>query len=187
MAGGFGETASRVGRCRLGRCDLAERASLPEVLEACVDRRLEGLHTACFGTIVFYSDGLATVQPNLPDVAAHRQVPVLVPGAWANGDPCLIVYCEREFDGDLQDSGEERRHGVGGPVAIPLIARPGQPVDFVALAGLVTAALEALSAAVGDTFQTLDALAPGTSAAYNANLLSEGFDSDVAAQKVKAR
>jgi hypothetical protein len=166
---------------------MAERASLPETIEACVDRRLEGLHTAAFGVIASYSDGLATVQPNLPDVAAHQSVPVLVPGAWAAGDPCLIVYCEREFDGDLEDAGEERRHGVGGPVAIPLIARPGQSVDFVALAGLVEDQLVALVDAIQDTV-----IVPNDGgASFKSTLLSGlgaiSWPGSMAATKVKAR
>ena len=164
---------------------MAERASLPEVLEACVDRRLEGLHTAAFGVIKFYADGLATVQPNLPDVAAHQSVPVLIPGAWDDGDPCLIVYCEREFTKGLEDAGEERRHGVGGPVAIPLIQRPDQSVDFVALAGLVNDQLLALA----DAIQATVIVPNDGGASFKSTLLSglASWPGSVAAAKVKAR
>lgn len=164
---------------------MAETPSLPDVLEAGIDRRLEGVHTATPGTIVFYSDGLATVLPN-NGAAAHQQVPVAIPGAWAPGDPVLIVYCEREFDADLEDAGEERRHGVGGPIAVPLISRPGDVVDFVALAGLVNQRFADLAQAFVDWIPVANDGGAALKTELSA-LISGGWPEDVSATKVKAR
>lgn len=115
--------------------------SLPEIIEAGNDRRLRGTHTACVGTFVSYSAATyeATVQPqDLDGVTPDpiEDVPVCIPGAWAAGDPCLIVFSEEEFGPELASTGNKRRHGLYA-VAVPLIARQGDTTDFVALAQLV--------------------------------------------------
>ena len=128
---------------------MAETPSLPDIIEACIDRRLEGVHTATPGTIRSYSasDQTATVRPS-NGAADHEQVPVIIPGAWVSGDPVLLVYCETEVDANLAQADESRRHGVGAPLAIPLIARSSSGVDFVALAGLVISRLEAMQSQI---------------------------------------
>ncbi len=129
---------------------MAETASLPEVTEACVSRNLRGLHTACLGHFTAYADSLATVQPQELDgvlPAPIESVPVVLPGDWVSGDPCLLVFSEEQFSGELASTGSARRHGLYA-VAVPLVARPGQSTDFVALAGLVLAQLEALRDAI---------------------------------------
>lgn len=169
---------------------MAEVPTLPDILDAAIDRRLEGVHTATPGTIISYSASAytATVRPS-NGAADHANVPVVIPGAWAAGDPVLLVYCEREFDSDLTDAGEERRHGVGGAIAVPLIARPGDTVDFVALAAKVATAvtdlLDGIISAAGSV--TAPGGGPAFVAALQAFKLSWESTLDVAAEKLKAR
>lgn len=157
--------------------------SLPEIVEAAHSRHVKGLHTACVGTITAYDGGqyTATVQPQDLDGETPEpidQVPVAIPGAWESGDPCLLVFSEEEFDGELASTGETRRHGLYA-VAIPLIARPGQTTDFVALAALVDARLETIRT----TWTVPTGMGPsGTPAAGGAAALES-----VAAVKVRAR
>jgi hypothetical protein len=165
---------------------MAEVPTKNEIIEASIDRRLEGVHTATPGVIVSYSSAncTATVQPSLPGVEAHKDVPICIPGAWAAGDPVLLVYCEREFDDALADAADERRHGLGSPIAVPLIARPGQSVDFVALAGLVITRLEAMQSAIDSHTHTSAAAGSPTTTPVPPIIWPT---SGVAATKLKAR
>lgn len=159
------------------------KPSLPEIVEASSDRKLRGTHTACVGTFVSYDSDTyeATVQPQELDGETPEpieDVPVCIPGAWAAGDPCLIVFSEEEFDGELASTGNKRRHGLYA-VAVPLIARQGDTTDFVALAALVDARLETIRT----TWTVPTGMGPsGTPAAGGALALDS-----VAAEKVRAR
>lgn len=168
---------------------MARNPSLPEVLEACIDRRLEGVHTATPGTIQSYDAATvtATVRPSAPGVSDLSDVPVAIPGAWAKGDPVLLVFCELEFGADLADLGEDRRHGTGGAVAVPLIATRGQTVDFVALAGLVMARLNAIQQAFDTHVHATAAVGPPVVPTPVAGVIPIGPLGNVAATKVKAR
>jgi hypothetical protein len=170
---------------------MAEVPTLPDILDAAIDRRLEGLHTSCPGIIQSYSAAnvTATVQPSIPDAPALKDVPVAIPGAWASGDPVLLVYCEREFDSELADAGEERRHGVGAAIAVPLVARPGDTVDFVALATKVETAVTDLLDGIIDAAGSVTAPGGGPAfvAALQAFKLSWESTLSVAAEKLKAR
>lgn len=128
---------------------MARKPSLPEIIDACIDRRLEGVHTATVGQIRSYDADTVTavVRTALPDTDDLRDVPVAFPGNWSSGDPVVVVFGEREFDDDLADTGEERRHSLRG-VAIPIVARAGDDVDFVALAQKVVDRLEAMQDAI---------------------------------------
>lgn len=166
---------------------MAEKPSLPEILEACIDRRLEGVHTACPGTIVSFSASsqTATCRTRLPDAETLEDVPVCIPGDWSSGDPVLLVFCEREFDSDLADAGEERRHGTSAAIAVPLIARSSSGVDFVALAGLVISRLEAMQTAIDTHIHSGVTTGPGASGPPAPAIVWPV--SDVAASKMKAR
>jgi hypothetical protein len=158
--------------------------SLPEIVEAAHSRHVKGLHTACVGTIVSYDSDeyTATVQPQDLDgvtPAPLEECPVAIPGAWAAGDPCLIVFGEEDFGPDLSSTGETRRHGLSAAMIVPLIARSGQTTDFVALAALVDARLETIRTTW--TFPT--GMGPtGTAAAGGVPALDS-----VAATKLRAR
>lgn len=163
---------------------MTAQPSQPEILDAAGERQRKGLYTACVGSIVSYDDAeyTATVQPQDLDGATPEpleDVPVAIPGAWAAGDPCLIVFSSDEFDGALASTGELRRHGLSGAVCVPLIARPGQTTDFVALAALVDARLETIRT----TWVVPTGMGPsGTPEAGGAPPLAS-----VAAVKVRAR
>lgn len=167
--------------------------SAPEIIEACIDRRLEGVHVATPGTIQSYDSAkaTATVRPSAPGIADLRDVPVTIPGAWSSGDPVLLVFCELEFGNDLADSGDDRRHGTGGAVAVPLIARPGQAVDFVALAALVNARLDAIQQKFDAHTHVVTTTGTATNQAGTAAAVipiqAIGPLASVAAVKVKAR
>jgi hypothetical protein len=158
----------------------------PEIIEAAVDRRLKGVHTAMLGEIVSYdytcSATLAT-QLDGQEVEALEDVPVVVPGAWEAGDPVLLVFSEEDCSawltsGAVAAAPSKRRHGLYA-VAVPLIAREGQATEFVALANLVDDALETIRT----TWVVGTALGPSsTPAAAGALALAS-----VAASKVKAR
>ena len=165
---------------------MAEVPTLPDILDAAIDRRLEGVHTACPGVISAYDATAytATVTASLPDSPVLKEVPVVIPGAWASGDPVLLVFCEREFDADLNDVNEARRHGLSGAIAVPLIARAGDTVDFVALAAKVKAQLDGLKSAISGWVPV-----PNDGGAALQTALSSWLSSssDVAAVKMKAR
>lgn len=161
------------------------KPSLPEIVEASSDRKLRGTHTACVGTFVSYSSTTyeATVQPqDLDGVTPDpiEDVPVCIPGAWAAGDPCLIVFSEEEFDGELASTGNKRRHGLYA-VAVPLIARQGDTTDFVALAALVNARFDRLEQHA-DTHTHSSGMGPTGVA-----ITPLGAGDDVSSEKVRAR
>jgi hypothetical protein len=161
----------------------------PEIIEAALDRRLKGVHTAILGEMTSYnadtyscSATLAT-QLDGQEVEALEDVPVVVPGAWEAGDPVLLVFSEEDCSawltsGAVAAAPSKRRHGLYA-VAVPLIAREGQATEFVALANLVDDALETIRT----TWVVGTALGPSsTPAAAGALPLAS-----VAASKVKAR
>lgn len=178
--------------------------SWPEVLDTVVTSRLRGVHTAMVGEIRSYSEGEQTAEVTLAvelevtagvfePVAPIADVPVLWPGAWAAGDTCLLVFCEEAFakwwdTGSVEPPEVLRRHGLHA-VCIPVVARGGQAAQFVALANLVTAALDKLKLTIeGVILPALDPLAPVTSAWNTAMTVTPPvFSSSVAASKVKAR
>jgi hypothetical protein len=141
------------------------------------------MHTACLGTIVSYdaAEYTATVQPqDLDGVTPEpiEETPVVIPGDWEAGDPCLLVFSEEEFGPDLTSTGESRRHGLYA-VAVPLIARPDQTTQLVALSNLVNARLETIRT----TWVVNTPMGPSTTAAAaGATALAS-----VAATKVRAR
>ena len=184
----------------------ARAPSWPEVIDAALTARLRSVHTALPGTIRSYSeaDQTATVElavqlestleqfAKVPDLA---DVPVLWPGAWANGDKCLLVFSEEHFakwfeTGSVEPPEVLQRHGLHA-LCVPFMALGGQTVDFVALAAPTKAALDKLRAAIEAVIlPALDGLVPGTSALWNAHLAGTpppAFSSTVAASKVKAR
>lgn len=169
---------------------MAESASIAEIAEACVARNLRGLHTACLGVFVSYADSLATVQPAEIDGVAPEAipgVPVVLPGAWAAGDPCLLVFSEEQFGPELESTGSARRHGYYA-VAVPLVARPGQTTDFVALAGLVLAQLEALRDAIAGWTPVPNDGGAALKTALTALFVGPpAWPASVAAEKLRAR
>lgn len=133
---------------------MPEQATLPELIEAGISRRLKGLHTACLGQMTSYDSAAYTCSATLAvtldgqEVEALEEVPVLIPGAWAAGDPVLLVFSEEDCSawlasGAVAAAPSKRRHGLYAS-AIPLIAREGQTTQFVALANLVNARFERL-------------------------------------------
>jgi hypothetical protein len=168
---------------------MALSPTLPDVIEAAVSRRLSGTHTAILGEMTSYDAAAFTCGAKLcakingqevPDLA---DVPVVIPGAWAAGDSVLLVFSEEDFSGwfasgVVQAAPSKRRHGLYA-VAVPLIAREGQAVQFVALANLVDARLETIRT----TWFVNTGMGPSsTPAAAGATALAS-----VAAAKVKAR
>ena len=159
---------------------------LPTIIEAAISRRLTGVHVAVLATFVSYSEAnqTATVRLNAvldgQDVPPLADVPVLLPGAWSSGDPCLVIFCEEEFAPDFSHL-PGSRHDLSGAVCIPIWATAGQVAQFVALANLVKARL--------DSIQTwLDAhVHPTALGPSGASVPPLGPLADVAATKVKAR
>ncbi len=136
--------------------------SWPELIDAIVTSRLRTVHVALPGTIKSYDSAAFTATV---EVAVHLEstegafdaapplegVPVAWPGAWADGDSCLLVFCEESFakwfaTGSIEPPDVLRRHGLHA-ICIPLVAREGDTVQFVALANLVDARLTAMQAA----------------------------------------
>lgn len=163
--------------------------TLPEILEAGVTRRLRGLHTAAFGVMTSHIDSVCTVQLAQIDgetPAPIESVPVVLAGDWQDGDPCLCVFSEEQFGDDLASTGNARRHGLYA-VAIPLVARPGQATDFVALAQLVIDNFNILANAIS----TAVVVAGDGGASFKADILSslaaDGFPVAVAAERLRAR
>lgn len=165
-----------------------------EVLDTVVGSRLRGVHTAMVGEIRSYSEGnqtaevtlavqLETTDGDFETLSPLADVPVAWPGAWAAGDSCLLVFCEESFakwfdTGSVEPPEVLRRHGLHA-VCIPLVARAGQAVQFVALANLVDARLETIRTTW--TFPT--GVGPtGTAEAGGVPALAS-----VASSKVKAR
>lgn len=141
----------------------AREASWGEVFDAVLSARLRSVHTAMVGAIRSYSEAAQTAEVTLAvqlesadgvfeELPPLADVPVAWPGAWAAGDSCLVVFCEESFakwfaTGSVEQPEVLRRHGLHG-VCIPLVARGGQAVQFVALANLVDAQLAALKSAI---------------------------------------
>lgn len=172
-----------------------------EVLDTVLTSRLRSVHTAMVGEIRSYSEAEQTAEVTLAvqlEVSGGEfealpplaDVPVLWPGAWAPGDPCLLIFCEEDFSkwmttGSVEQPEVLRRHGLHA-VAIPLVARAGQDVQFVALANLVETALDTLKSALDSAVVgKLNALDPSATAAWTTAMGT--FSSNVAATKVKAR
>lgn len=185
--------------------------SWPEVIDAALTARLRSVHTALPGTIRSYSEATQTAEVELAvqlectaeafeRVANLKDVPVQWPGAWANGDKCLVVFCEESFakwftEGSVEPPDVLVRHGLHG-VCIPLTATAGQAVQFVALANLVSATLSDLVTRIGQWKTAIAALPPatpvtnGTMASAIITALETaltGWPASVAATKVKAR
>jgi hypothetical protein len=187
----------------------ARQPSWGEVLDAVQGSRLKGVHTAMVGQIRSYSEAeqtaevtlavqLETTEGEFEEVAPLGDVPVAWPGAWAAGDSCLLVFCEESFakwwdTGSVEQPEVLRRHGLHA-VCIPIVARAGQAVDFVALAALVKARLDAIQQAFDSHTHTVSGTCPpgtsggpltlGTAAAPASPI---GALDSVAAIKVKAR
>lgn len=182
--------------------------SWPEVIDAALTARLRSVHTALPGTIRSYSEATQTAEVELAvqlectaeafeRVANLKDVPVQWPGAWANGDKCLVVFCEESFakwftEGSVEPPDVLVRHGLHG-VCIPLTATAGQAVQFVALANLVTTALTQLRTAITSAAGTESGAGGlGGMTALDAALnlvpnVPPGWPGPVAASKVKAR
>lgn len=125
---------------------MPEIPTTPEIIEAAIDRRVQGLHTAMPGKIISYDEPAQTCSIQLAVrlggvvIAPLQDVPVLLPGAWGEGDSFLVVFAESDFSawflkGDVDDPPEVGRHGLYA-LAIPMV-RSGDVVDFVALAAKV--------------------------------------------------
>jgi hypothetical protein len=165
-----------------------------EVFDTVLTSRLKGVHTAMVGEIRSYSEAQQTAEVTLAvqleaasgefeELAPIADVPVLWPGAWAAGDPCLIIFCEEDFSkwfdsGSVEQPEVLRRHGLHA-VVIPLVARAGQATQFVALANLVDARLETIRT----TWLFNTGMGPSSTAAAAGALAL----ASVAATKVKAR
>ncbi len=186
--------------------------SLPELLDAALTARLRSVHTSLPATIRSYSEANQNAQVELAvhlEVTAERfervpnlvDVPVLWPGAWTNGDKCLVVFSEEDpskwwESGSVEPPAILQRHGLHA-VVIPIVAEAGQAVQFVALANLVTAQFESLKSVIAAWQVALAAVAP-PSTPITAALLATAVDglvtlldawptAAVAAAKVKAR
>lgn len=175
--------------------------SWEEVLDIVIGARLRSVHTAMMGEIRSYSEADQTAEVTLAvqlesadgafeTVSPLGGIPVLWPGAWEEGDRCLLVFCEESFakwfdTGSVEPPEVLRRHGMHG-VCIPLVAPAGASVQFVALANLVTDALDALKSAISDA-ATAEGLAGGTGGMTALDGLLTVWPPSVAAEKVKAR
>lgn len=178
----------------------ARQPSWHEVIDTVVTSRLRSVHTAMVGEIRSYSEADQTAEVTLAvdleatsgvfeGVPPLADVPVLWPGAWSPGDTCLLVFCEESFAKWWDTSSVEppevlRRHGLHA-VCIPIVARAAQAVEFVALANLVDAQLDALKQAiVGWTPVASDG---GAALKTALTTLFTTWPASVAASKVKAR
>ncbi len=180
-------------------------ASWGQVLDVAIGARLLGVHTAMVGEIRSYSEAKQTAEVTLAvhlesadgvfeEVSPLADVPVAWPGAWSAGDSCLLVFCEESFakwfaTGSVEPPEVLRRHGLHA-VCIPLVARAGQAVEFVALANLVTGALNALRTAITSAAGTESgASGLGGMTALDTALTAQvpPWPPAVAAEKVKAR
>lgn len=183
----------------------AREISENELLDAILTSRLRSVHTALPGTIKSYDGGdqTATVECAVQleattgafqAVAPLADVPVTVPGAWAAGDRCLLVFCEESFakwfdTGSVEPPDVLVRHGLHA-VCIPWVEGSSQ---FVALANLVDTALTQLRTAITSAAGTeAGAGGLGGMTALDAALdlvpnVPPGWPASVAAVKVKAR
>lgn len=185
--------------------------SWPEILDAVLTSRLRSVHTALPGTIRSYSEADQTAEVELAvqlevtleqfaRVPNLQDVPVAWPGAWSNGDKCLLIFAEESFakwfdSGSVEPPDVLQRHGLHA-FCVPLVALAGQTVQFVALSNLVTATLTDLVTRLTAWQAALAALPPAT-AVTNSTLATAvdllldpaliGWPASVAATKVKAR
>ncbi len=186
---------------------MARDISWPELFDTVLNSRLRSVHTALPGMIRSHSeaDQTCTVElavelegPGGEFVRAPNLegVPVTSPGAWANGDRCLLVFCEESFakwfeTGSVEPPDVLQRHGLHA-ICIPLVARAGDDVDFVALKGLVEAAMLDLLANVISAAGAITAPGGGPAfvaalTAYQSILTTPGpLALQVGAAKVKA-
>ena len=105
------------------------------------------------------------------------------PGAWAAGDSCLVVFAEDDFSGWFESGNVstpevDDRQGYHA-LCIPIVARAGDAVQFVALSNLVDAAIESART----TWIVNTGMGPSSTAAA-AGIPAEP---STAAAKVKAR
>jgi hypothetical protein len=181
--------------------------SWPEILDAALTSRLRSVHTALPGTIRGYSEAdqtaevelavqLETTLEQFARVPNLKDVPVVWPGAWSNGDRCLVIFSEEDpskwwdSGGSVEPPAVLQRHGLHG-LCIPIVALAGQAVQFVALANLVKARLDTIQAAFDAHTHVVTGTAnPGgltVAATAAATVAPIGPLADVAAAKVKAR
>jgi hypothetical protein len=179
-------------------------ASWGQVLDVAINARLLGVHTAMVGTIHSYSEATQTAEVTLAvhletadgefeAVSPIADVPVAWPGAWAAGDSCLCVFCEESFakwfaTGSVEPPEVLRRHGLHA-VCIPLVARGGQAVQFVALANLVKERLDAIQQAFDAHTHPVATTGSASAQTGTAAVVTSpiGPLASVAATKVKAR
>lgn len=130
--------------------------TLQEVLEEIIESRLLELHTAIPGKVVSYDAAKQTaevvpvvqrIDPTSTGGEALTALPSLpnVPVQWprgggfalhfplAAGDHVLLVFSEAAIghwraSGELAPPGDQRRHSIGYPIAIPGIAPDGQAI-----------------------------------------------------------
>lgn len=170
-----------------------------EVLDTVLTARLRGVHTSMVGEIRSYSEAEQTAEVTLAvqleaasgefeTLAPLADVPVLWPGAWAAGDTCLLLFAEESFSkwwdsGSVEPPEVLRRHGLHA-LCIPVVARAGQAVQFVALSNLVSAQLQDLKDAINGWVPVPNDGGAALKTALSSWLASS---SAVAATKVKAR
>lgn len=181
--------------------------SWPELFDTILNSRLRSVHTALPGTIRSHSEANQTCTVELavelegPGGEFLRApnlegVPVTMPGAWSNGDRCLLVFTEEDASkwwatGSVEPPVTLIRHGLHA-VCVPLVARAGDTVDFVALKGLVEAALLDLLANIISSAGAITAPGGGPAfvaalTAYQTILTTPGpLALQVGADKVKA-
>lgn len=186
----------------------AREPSWNEILDAALTSRLRSVHTALPGTIRGYSEATQTAEVELAvqlestaesfeRVANLVDVPVQWPGAWANGDKCLVVFCEESFakwfdTGSVEPPDVLARHGLHA-ICIPIVATAGQAVQFVALKELVEAALLDLLSNIISAAGAITAPGGGPAfvtalTAYQTLITTPGPTAlQVGASKVKAR
>jgi hypothetical protein len=188
----------------------ARQPSWGEVLDTVLTSRLRGVHTAMVGEIRSYSEAEQTAEVTLAvqleaasgefeTLSPLADVPVAWPGAWAAGDTCLLVLCEEDFSkwwdtGSVEQPEVLRRHGLHA-VCIPIVARAGQAVQFVALepgvAGVLTDILTQLSLVVAALVPTTGVQTTPpiqTNWVTNIGLIAARIAAgEMAATKVKAR
>lgn len=171
-----------------------------EIIEKAIASDRYTLHTAMPGTIKAYSEGTQTAKVELASrlqqpggsyeaVPPLPDVPVVWPGAWADGDSCLIVFAEDDFSGWFESGNVstpeiDDRHGYHA-LCIPIVARAGDAVEFVALANLVLAELTTLKDAISNAVP----VAQDGGAALQTSIVAalSAWPGSVAAAKVKAR
>lgn len=179
---------------------MARDISWNELFDLMIDKRLRSVHTSMVGTIRSYSEAqqTATVElatelegpggeflraPNL------EGVPVTQPGAWSNGDRCLLVFTEEDASkwwatGSVEPPVTLIRHGLHA-VCVPLVEGAS---DFVALKALVETALVDLLDGVISAAGSVTAPGGGPAFVSALNLFKASYELtlQVGAAKVKA-